>query len=92
MHTADKNTVLETFFSSMSAYLRVVRSLSSRFSDELWNPFSKLETRIPQRFSSAATAPRENQINSGSTDRFGCSRSNKNKKKLKTSKQNGAEF
>ncbi len=62
MHTADKNIVLETFFSSMSAYLSVVRSLSSRSSDELWNPFSKLETRTPQRFSSAATATCEGPI------------------------------
>jgi hypothetical protein len=78
MHTADKNIVLETFFSSMSIYLGVVRSLSSRFSDELWYLFSKRETRTPQSFFSAATAPRENQINSGSTDWFGRSCSNKN--------------
>jgi hypothetical protein len=38
---------------------------SSRFSDELWNPFSKRETRTPQRFSSAAAAACENEKNRG---------------------------
>lgn len=42
-----KFIVFETFLSSMSTYLGVV---SSRFSDELWNPFSKRETRTQQIF------------------------------------------